>query len=258
MATKPLILWKQTCAKGTTNRVSYFFEQLAQRILRGKTPAIGDVDLVVYNTDIGGEIKGGDNNHPLRIPVVQFERHKEDTESFPGVYSDLLYFLFCYRNKGGSGSGKRRSLLAKCRSEIGVYELLARQTDTLYVFDYRILEAIRTMNGVGQGKFPCGFDQEVIELRRGLLSSFNPANAAQILPYLGFALEEWEIRERLARVLIKIGFFDHQLELKIIEVLPKELMPRLDRAAGVPRRSTPMRRTMRLSSAARIASASAR
>jgi hypothetical protein len=117
----------------------------------------------------------------------------------------------------------------------------------MYIFDHRVMEAIRRVHGVGKGKLPCSPDRDVIEVRRGFLARFNQTNANHILPYLGFDSEEWKIRERLARVSIQIGLFSHPLELKIVEVLPKELMPELDAIARVPKQSViPMRRTLRL------------
>ena len=246
----PLSRWKKTKRRNTPNIVGKFFQELGAKIFRARIPNNGSLDLAIHKILVGIEVKGGDNNNRLRILTEQLDRHlKENLYLFPDMLETLIYCLFCYRNPKkptSNGSNKKRSALSCCKDEHSVFSILAQNTDKLYVFDYRVIMAIKKLFGTENRKFPCDPDAEVVLVGRNYLEGFNEKQAEEKLSSLGLEPKEWAIRERYSHVSIHIGLLKHELKLQIIEVLPREFMTRLDSVIKTPPIGTPSRRNLRL------------
>ena len=246
---KALTLWKRTRNKGTPVWVGNFFQHLAARVLHARLATEGTADLEIEALAAGIEVKGADNNHHVRISLDQFENHTTGVGTFPHRLDHFLYCLGCYHNREpwGKKGNKRRSLLARCRDEVTAYQLLARQTTALYIFDHQIFTLIRKLCGVRRGAFPCTPGQEVISLSRHFLAQFNEQEGPTTLRNLGLDPPKWVVRERLVVMTIMIGLFSHPLSRRVVEVLPRALLDLLDPIARVPANPhQAARRTLRL------------
>jgi hypothetical protein len=238
---KPLTRWRRTRRRNVVKHVGNFFEAVAARVIRARRSVVGHEDLVLRGMT-GVEVKAGNSNNPLRIAVDQFEQHVENVGEFPARFDYFLYCLFCYRQKMGRKTWPRRSLLSGCRDEAQVYEVLAQQTDSLYIFDHRVFDAVRKLHGVKQGKMPCDSDREVIVLSRKFLRAFRKDNAQQVLSSLGLDPTKWRINERTVSISFRIGLFKHVLRLPTVEVVPVEVAELLHESIRTPQSRVSSRR----------------
>ncbi len=220
---KPLSRWRRTRRRNVVKHVGNFFEAVAACVIRARRSVAGHEDLVLRGMTAGIEVKSGNSNNPLRIVVDQFEQHAENAGGFPARFDYFLYCLFCYKQKMGRNHWPRKSLLASCRDEAEIYEVLAQQTDSLYIFDHRVFDAVRKLYGVRQGQLPCQSDREVIVLSRKFLRTFRKDNADIVLFSLGLDPAEWRINERTVSISFRIGLFKYTLRLPTVEVVPVEV-----------------------------------
>ena len=247
---KPLSRWKKTKRRNVLNIVGRFFQELGAKILRARIPHNGSLDLAIEKILVGIEVKAGDYNNRLRIPVEQLDRHlKENLNLFPDMLENLIYCLFCYRNPKkptANGSKHRRSRLSYCKDEIDIFSMLSDHTDSLYVFDHRVIQAIKKRFGTNKKKLPCDPEAEVILVGRNYLDSFTQERADEIFLSLKLDPADWAIRERYSNISIRIGLLAHSMKLRIVEVLPRDFMDRLDSVIKTPPIGVTSRRTLRL------------
>ncbi len=246
----PLNRWKKTKRRNIPGIVGKFFQELGAKIFRVRQPSNGTLDLAICKILVGIEVKGGDNNNRLRIPIKQLDKHlRENLNLFPDMLETLIYCLFCYRNPKkltSKGSKAKRSTLSYCEDEYDVFSMLAKHTESLYVFDHRVILAIKAVFGTSNRKLPCDPEAEVVLVGRNYLENFTENGALQVFSSLGLNVKEWAIRERYSHVSVRVGLFRHTLKLRIVEVLPCELMVRLDSVIKTPVIGTPSRRVLTL------------
>lgn len=237
---KPLTNWRK--ARKRTPFVGRFFETLAARIIHARPVRQGDEDLAVPKVGLGFEVKAGDNNRLLRIPVDQLERHIELSGGFPNPYERFLYCLFCYQNRQKlsvsrkNGQKTRRSHLSQCKSEFDIYSVLAEYVDSLYVLDSEFLVAIGKRCGHSTGSLPCSCEQQTINLDRKTLQSFNELNAKTMLEFYGLKASDWIVRERQMKINIEVGdpgfpfagLNQFLVNLKVVEVIHQETIEGFD------------------------------
>jgi len=247
--TTPLAQWKKTKRRNIPTLVGNFFQNLGSRILKASPPANGSLDLAIKQVLVGIEVKAGDYHHRLRIPTAQLRKHMhENMLLFPDMLENLVYCLFCYKNpktEDRSGKQGKRSALSRCKDEYDVFSMLAKHTETLYIFDHRVILAIKDLFGTCKKKLPCDPEAEVIMIGKNYLLGFNEQGATAAFSSLGFKPSEWIIRERCAQVSMHIGLLEHILQLKIVEVMPQILMDRIDGIIKPPREGTATKRTLR-------------
>ncbi len=224
--------------------VGRFFETLAASMMRARPATEGNEDLAIRRIGLGIEVKSGDNNRFLRIPVDQYQQHQDLSGGFPNPYDDFVYCLFCYNNRQTLVQSRkakrttRRSLLASCKSELDVYSCLARNVDSLYVLHAEAIEAFRVAHGVKTGSLPCEPERQTIEVGRKMLKMFTADNAATILAFYSLNLDTWIVRERLMNLSVKViprephlSFTEdirYSVKVKVIEVMPRHLIESID------------------------------
>ena len=237
---KPAYRLRRTTQRKTQQYVGWFYEQLARSVMKASfSNNLSTEDLVMRRIMTGLEVKGCDNNNSFRVRALQLQAHAENVGEFPMPFDYFLYCCFCYRNKSkASQSGvPRRSLLARCKSEYGVYSVLSQYTDRLYIFDHRVMQAIQNTHGTKDGTFSNQRGDKIIEFRRRFLSQFTVSNQVNILSSLGLNPDDWMVRERTVRLNLSLGGLikaSYQLDLKVVEVLTPFLVPHLDTAIRLP------------------------
>ena len=227
--------------------VGKFFEKLAAKVLMAGPVANGTLDLGICKAFIGVEVKGSNSSNRFRISVEQLRLHLDrNLFLFPDMLEELIYCLFCYqnpRNPVGNGNGSKTTLSC-CKDEAEIFAALARNTDTILVLDHRVIIAVIDLLGTVTGQFLCEREVEVVSLGKTYLQGFTEDGSKDRFISLKLDPEVWIARERRMHVTIHLGKCRHKLKPRIVEVLPKELMIRLDKAIRTPKTKRPARRTL--------------
>lgn len=229
--------------------VGRFFEQLTAKVLKARPVINGSLDLGIGKALIGLEVKGSNSSNSFRISTEQLDEHlNENLRLFPDMLEELLYCLFCYKNPRiptSNGDGSRQTTLSCCKDQKEIFEALAKNTDTVFVLDYRVIDAFVKLYGTEHSKLHSAREIQVVCIKRTDLKEFVPYKSKDKFISLGLNPEEWSVRKRYMDVRFRLGDAVHKLKLGIVEVLPKELMVRLYKAIRVPK-NRPSQRTITL------------
>ena len=228
-------LWQQTRQRNIPDHVARFFVDLVQRSIGGEyTPENNPEDLHHYGLGVAIEVKGADNNHHHRLGVEEFSSDLSRELRFP--LERIFYAFGCYgnrnRHKTYSESSKtftRRSLLVHSKNENESRLILVKNTDSVYVFDAQVLEAMIRHLKVKTERLGKMRDEVVYKILRKHLRPWTARNAYRILVRIHLDPNEWAVSERLVRVPMIAGF-EHQVTLKIVTVVPSEYHERIGRA----------------------------
>jgi hypothetical protein len=228
-------LWLQTRQRNTFDHVARFFVDLVQKVIGGEnTPENDPEDLHHYGLGVAIEVKGADNNHHHRLGVEEFASDISRTLTFP--LERIFYAFGCYMNRNpqrtyseSSKTFTRRSLLVHSKNENEARLVLVQKTDSLYVIDSRVLEAMIHYLKVKTEKLGKMRDERVYKILRKHLRPWTARNAYKMLVRLHLDPNEWAVSERLVSVRMTAGF-EHDVILKIITVVPSEYHERLGRA----------------------------
>jgi len=215
--------WSKTRNRNTPARVGEFFERLVQALIGGElfppTDSRGDLDL--YDAlEACAEIKAGDNNHPIGILINQLRSH--ENIQFP--YNRFLYFLCCYKNRQGRrGDKRRKSLLHRSKIKSDVHNVLAKQTDTIYVFDLKVVQALEKFLGVVRGRFAAQEELKTLNLRRDDLARLADDLGVR---YFGLDRRTWVTRNQEVKIGFRCGTSFHLVSFKLVTVLTKSFHPK--------------------------------
>src|SRR3989338_3420170 len=169
------------------------------------------------------EVKASDNNHHFRISFPQLKRYLE-VERFP--LNGCIYCLIGYRNRQGkaTSSGKRKSLLAKCKTLQDIEIFLAKNMDSIYLLDVCLLEAISIQHGFVKGTMPFQPYLETVVLKRNWLQEL--INYPQeTLSGLGLNHRSWQIKQQQMNMSLNLGLFGRvSPEIKVVYAVRRKFI----------------------------------
>jgi hypothetical protein len=186
----------------TRGRVGEFFEQNAISLL-GATPnkegGLEHGDMSVEKLALGIEVKAGNSDQPMKIPIEQKRRYEE----IPFPYSHFAYLICCYKNrvvvtpeKGlkrlRGVKGRAVSYLQRATGREEQHEMISRKIFNHYLFDIEIMNSMEKVIGITKGSQPPREKESQIELkRRDHIYKFNPKEFVDTMRWLKLDPESW-------------------------------------------------------------------
>lgn len=146
------------------NIVGDFFEDITGVMLPGAERAsTNEGDFHIWDIGAGIEVKASDNNHELRLPLLQIKDYQKLSGGFP--FDKFFFFLFCYSNPYIKNNGARITSLSVFDETPDIRSFLATNLESLFVIDIALVPYLFSVGRVSDKSIPLHRGVESLNVR---------------------------------------------------------------------------------------------